>query len=116
VLTHSCSTIAFVCPLLVAGIALDVHRRTTVSAATLSCSMLPIPLSHHAQAWWLDGSPPDCCPEVPGSNLASPQPTADCQSPGGLPSGMALGYGLTSVGGKREEKITVKKLLVCHKI
>jgi hypothetical protein len=29
-------------------------------------------------------------------NLASPQPTADCQSPGGLPPGIALGCGLTS--------------------
>jgi hypothetical protein len=79
-------------------------------------TMLPIPLSHHAQAWWLNGSPPDCCPEVPGSNPASSQPTADCQSPGGLPSGMALGCGLTSVRGEREEKITVKKLLVRQKI
>jgi hypothetical protein len=26
-----------------------------------------------------------CCPAVPGSNPASPQPTADCQSTGGLP-------------------------------
>jgi hypothetical protein len=46
---------------------------------------------------------PDCCPAVPGSNLASPQPTADCQSPGGLPPGMALGCGLTSVRGNRGE-------------
>jgi hypothetical protein len=31
---------------------------------------------------------PDCCPTVLGSNPASPQPTADCQSPDGLPPGM----------------------------
>jgi hypothetical protein len=48
---------------------------------------------------------PDCCPAVPGSNPASPQPTADCQSPGGLPPGMALACGLTSVRAT-EEKIT----------
>jgi hypothetical protein len=55
------------------------------------------------EAWWLNGSVPDCCPAVPGSNLASPQPTADCNSPGGLPPGMALGCGPTSVRGKRGE-------------
>jgi hypothetical protein len=33
----------------------------------------------------------------------SPQPTADCNSPGGLPPGMALGCGLTSVRGNRGE-------------
>jgi hypothetical protein len=55
------------------------------------------------EAWWLSGSAPDCCPAVPGSNLASPQPTADCQSSGGLPPGMALGCGLTSVRGDRGE-------------
>jgi hypothetical protein len=54
-------------------------------------------------AWWLNGSAPDCCPAVPGSNPAPPQPTADCQSPGGLPPGMALGCGLTSVRGNRKE-------------
>ncbi len=54
-------------------------------------------------AWWLSGSAPDCCPAVPGSNPASPQPTADCPSPGGLPPGMALGRGLTSVRGNREQ-------------
>ncbi len=43
------------------------------------------------EAWWLNGSVPDCCPAVLGSNLVSPQPTAACQSPGGLPPGMALG-------------------------
>ncbi len=56
------------------------------------------------EAWWLSGSTPDYCPAVPGSNLASPQPTADCQSPGGLPPGMAPmapGCGLTSVRGNR---------------
>ncbi len=40
---------------------------------------------------------------VPGSNLASPQLTADCQSPGGLPPGIALGCKLTSVRGDRGE-------------
>ncbi len=40
---------------------------------------------------------------VSGSNPASPQPTSDCQSPGGLPPGMALGCGLTSVRGNRGE-------------
>ncbi len=55
------------------------------------------------EAWWLNGSVPDCCPAVPGSNPASPQPTADCQSPGRLPPGMALGCGLTSVRGNRGE-------------
>jgi hypothetical protein len=29
------------------------------------------------EAWWLNGSAPDCCPAAPGSNPASPQPTAD---------------------------------------
>jgi hypothetical protein len=46
---------------------------------------------------------PDCCPTVPGSNPAPPQLTTDCQSPGGLPPGMALGCGLTSVRGNRGE-------------
>ncbi len=55
------------------------------------------------EAWWLNGSTPDCCPAVPGSNPASLQPTADCQSSGGLPPGMALGSGLTSVRGDRGE-------------
>ncbi len=36
-------------------------------------------------------------------NPASPQPTADCQSSGGLPPGMAIGCGLTSVRGYRGE-------------
>jgi hypothetical protein len=57
----------------------------------------------HREAWWLNGSVPDCCPAVPGLNPASPQATADCQSPGGLPPGMALGCGLTSVRGNRGE-------------
>jgi hypothetical protein len=56
------------------------------------------------EAWWLNGSAPDCCPAVPGSNPASPQPTADYPSPGGLPPGMALGCGLTSVRGNRGKK------------
>ncbi len=55
------------------------------------------------EAWWLNGSVPDCCPAVPGSNPASPQPTADCQSPSGLPPGIALGCELTSVRGNRGE-------------
>ncbi len=55
------------------------------------------------EAWWLNGSAPDCCPAVLGSNTVSPQPTADCQSPDGLPPGMALGWGLTSVRGDRGE-------------
>jgi hypothetical protein len=53
------------------------------------------------EVWLLNGSTPDCCPAVPGSNPASPQPTADCQSSGGLPPGMALGFRLTSVRGNR---------------
>ncbi len=52
---------------------------------------------------WLNGSTSDCCPTVPGSNLASWGDTADCQSSGGLPPGMALGWGLTSVRGNRGE-------------
>ncbi len=55
------------------------------------------------EAWWLNGSAPDYCPAVLGSNPVSPQPTADCQSPDGLPPGMALGWGLTSVRGNRGE-------------
>jgi hypothetical protein len=55
------------------------------------------------KVWWLNGSALDCCPAVPGSNPASPQPTADCQSPGGLPPGMALACELTSVKGDRGE-------------
>jgi hypothetical protein len=55
------------------------------------------------EAWWLNGSVPDCCPAVPGSNPASPHPTADCRSPGGLPPGKALGCGLTFVRGNRGE-------------
>jgi hypothetical protein len=65
------------------------------------------------EAWWLNGSAPDCCPAIPGSNPAFPQPTADCPSPGGLPPGMALGRGLTSVRGNRgkncEKHIKKKK-------
>jgi hypothetical protein len=37
------------------------------------------------KTWRLNGSVLDCCPTVPGSNPVPPQPTADCQSPGGLP-------------------------------
>jgi hypothetical protein len=57
------------------------------------------------EAWWLSGGVPDCYPTVPGSNPASPQPTADCQSSGGLPPGMALGCGLTSMRSDRGEKM-----------
>ncbi len=57
---------------------------------------------------------PDFCPAVPGSNPASPQPTADCRSPGGLPLGMALGCGLTSVRGNRGENYE-NEPLVCQK-
>jgi hypothetical protein len=45
---------------------------------------------------------PDCF-HAGGSNPASSRPTADYQSPGGLPPGMALGCGLTSVRGNRGE-------------
>jgi hypothetical protein len=55
------------------------------------------------EAWWLNGSATDYCPAVPGSNPASSQPTADCQSSGGLPPGIALGCRLTSVRGNRGE-------------
>jgi hypothetical protein len=57
----------------------------------------------NARAWCLNGSVPDCCSAVPGLNPGSPQSTADCQSPGGLPPGMALGCGLISVRGDRGE-------------
>jgi hypothetical protein len=66
------------------------------------------------EARWLNGSVPDCCPAVSGSNPASPQPTADCQSPGGLPPGMALGCRLTSVRGNRGENYEIEPL-VRHK-
>ncbi len=56
-------------------------------------------------AWWLNGCVLDCCPAVPGLNLASPRPQLTANSPGELPPGMALGCGLTSVGAT-EEKIT----------
>jgi hypothetical protein len=55
------------------------------------------------RAWWLNGSAPDCCPAVLGSNLESPQPVADCQSLGGLPPGMALGCKMASVRCNRGE-------------
>jgi hypothetical protein len=64
--------------------------------------------------WWeaccLSGSTPDCCPAVPGSNLVSPQPTADCESPGGLPPGMGLGCEQTSVRGNRGENYENEQL------
>ncbi len=55
------------------------------------------------KAWWLSDSAPSCCPAVPCSNLASLQLTVDYQSSVGLPPGMALGCGLTSVRGYRGE-------------
>ncbi len=60
-------------------------------------------VAQFGEVWWLSGGAPGCCPAVPGSNPASPQPTADCQTSGGLPPGMALGCGLTSVRGNRGE-------------
>ncbi len=59
--------------------------------------------STSGEGWWFNGSMPDCCPAVLGSNPESPPPTADCQSPGGLPPGMELGCGLTSGKGDRGE-------------
>ncbi len=44
---------------------------------------------------------------VPGSN----PPVADCQSPDGLPPGMALGCGLTSVRGDRRENLKNQPLV-----
>ncbi len=58
---------------------------------------------HLAEVWWFNGSALDCRPAVPGLNPASAQPTTDCQSPGGLPPGMVLGCGLTSLRGDRGE-------------
>ncbi len=40
-------------------------------------SMLEVWWLNVLEVWWLNGSAPDCCPAVPGSNPASPQPTAD---------------------------------------
>jgi hypothetical protein len=68
-----------------------------------------------AQAWWLRGSIPDCCPAVPSLNPTSPQPTADCQPPGGLPPGMALGCGLTSVRSDRGKNWEKKEPWVAQK-
>ncbi len=50
---------------------------------------------------------PDCKPAVPGSNQQSPQPTVDCQSLDGLPSGMVLHCRLSSEG--RQKRINTKK-------
>jgi hypothetical protein len=61
------------------------------------------------KVWWLNGSALDCCPAVPGSNPASPQPTADCQSSAGLPPGIALACELTSVRGDRRENYEITK-------
>jgi hypothetical protein len=65
-------------------------------------------------AWWLNGTTPDCCLAVLGSNPVSPQPTADYQSPDGLPPGMALACKLTSVRAT-EEKIRINEPLVRQK-
>ncbi len=73
----------------------------TISKAKPSTLLSLLSQMCRLEAWWLSGSAPDCCPAVPGSNPVSPQPTADCQSSGGLPPGMALGCGLTSVRGAR---------------
>jgi hypothetical protein len=67
-----------------------------------------------ARTWLWSCSAPDCCPAVPGSNPASPQLTADCQSSGGLPPGMALRCRLTSVRGDRGENMR-NELLVRQK-
>jgi hypothetical protein len=67
-------------------------------------------------AWWLNGNAPDCCPALPGSNSASPQPTADCQSPGGLPPGIALVCELTSVSGDIGENYENTKKHIKEKI
>ncbi len=65
----------------------------------------------HREAWWFNCSAPDCCPAVPGSNPASPQPTADRQSPGGFQPGMTLGSGLTSVRSNRGENCEKEPLI-----
>jgi hypothetical protein len=66
------------------------------------------------ETWWLIGSTTDCCPAILGLNPASPLPTADCQSPGRLSPGMALGCELTSVRGNRGENYE-NQPLVCQK-
>ncbi len=66
------------------------------------------------QAWWLSGSPPDCYPAVLGSNLVTPQPTADGQSSGGLPPKMALAAGWP-LWGETEEKNMINEPLVSQK-
>jgi hypothetical protein len=86
------------------------YRKTHTHKSRFSCA-LP---QYSWEAWWLNGSTPDCCPAVLGSHLASPQPTADCQSPGGLPPGMALGCRLTSVRDNRGENYE-NELLGCKK-
>ncbi len=73
---------------------------------------LSLPSCTRVVSWWLYGSVPDCCPAVPGSNPVSPQPTSDCQSPGGLPPGMALGCGLTSVRGNRRKNFENESLVL----
>ncbi len=82
------------------------------SLAWSQLPLCPLPSLHpqtreawwlNVEAWWLNGSAPDCFPAVSGLNPESPQPTADCQSPGGLPPGMALSCRLSSVRGNRGE-------------
>jgi hypothetical protein len=63
------------------------------------------------EAWWINGTVPDCCHAVPGLNLVSPQPTADCQSPGGLTPWMAIGCWLTSVRSDRGENYKYEPLV-----
>jgi hypothetical protein len=67
------------------------------------------------EALWLIGSVPDSCLAVPGPYPVPPQPTADCQSFGGLPPWMALGCGLTSVRGNRGENYE-NEPLVCKNL
>ncbi len=64
--------------------------------------------------WWLIGSSGDSLVATPDVNLQSrvqirqsPQPTVDCQSLDGLPSGMVLYCRLSSEG--RQRRINIKK-------
>jgi hypothetical protein len=82
------------------GSIIEKNQRSTISCY---CTFKEEKKKKKREAWWLYGSMTDCCPAVLGSNPVSPQHTADCKSLGGLPSGMVLGYGLTSVRGDRGE-------------
>jgi hypothetical protein len=55
------------------------------------------------EAWWLSGNAPHCCPAVPESEFSVSLAHSWLPSSGGLPPGMALGCGLTSVRGDRGE-------------